>query len=192
MWSALVDEFTKKSMWMESFLLAEFMNMRYEKGADLREQFDKVRMKYESLLNFGITVSDDCYRSLVINFVPDEISSFLALISATMKARTMRSSSVADGIGGSAERTLDAEVLMQLAAGEWDRQQVARRTEDVYNTAPASISEEERGVTYRHGKQRRRGKSGRCWNCGGRGHKKYACPSPIQDIEDSSGSDDNV
>lgn len=84
-WSAIVTEFTNKSMLMKANLHSEFMAMRCSKGANLREEFDRVRMKYEQLRNVGVPVSDDDYRTLVINFVPPELSSFLAQISANQK-----------------------------------------------------------------------------------------------------------
>jgi hypothetical protein len=43
MWAALVKEFVQKSVRMRLTLHSEFMNMHYEKGADLREQFNLVR-----------------------------------------------------------------------------------------------------------------------------------------------------
>jgi hypothetical protein len=69
-WSALVTKFTKKSMIMKSNLHSEFMAMRYVKGADLCTEFDHVRVKYETLINAEVPVSDDDYCTLIINFVP--------------------------------------------------------------------------------------------------------------------------
>jgi hypothetical protein len=60
-WVAIIEEFTHKSMLMQTNLHSKFMSMRYEKGEDLRTQFDKVRMKYEALLNVGIPVSTNDY-----------------------------------------------------------------------------------------------------------------------------------
>ncbi|KIL55045.1 hypothetical protein M378DRAFT_18300 [Amanita muscaria Koide BX008] len=41
MWETISQEFTEKSMLMRSYLHSEFMAMRYEKGADLRAEFDR-------------------------------------------------------------------------------------------------------------------------------------------------------
>ena len=62
MWAALVQ--------MRSKLQSESMNMRYE-------QFNMIRIQYEALSNAGIPVSVSDHRSLFINFVPPELSSFL-------------------------------------------------------------------------------------------------------------------
>ena len=83
-WWAICIKFTQKSMLMCSSLHSDFMALHYEKGADLRMEFDWVCMKYEQLLSTGITISDDDYCTLIINFVPPEISSFIAQISAGM------------------------------------------------------------------------------------------------------------
>ena len=45
-WSAIVEEFTVKSMLMCSNLHLEFINMRYKKGANLQAQFNQIQMKY--------------------------------------------------------------------------------------------------------------------------------------------------
>jgi hypothetical protein len=185
-------------MLMQSNLHAEFMSMCYEKGADLRSQFDTVRMQYETLLNVGIPVSDDGYRSLVVNFVPDNVSSFVAQISAGMKVWTLMdpsgslSPSSTSGSSGSAIRwTLDAEALMQLAVEEWDRQESSKGNKkladtDDSDTAVATVSsEDEKGERKRSKRQ-----VVVCWNCGGKGHKRDVCTSPEQDSDSESSTDE--
>ncbi len=128
-----------KSMLMRSNLHSEFMNMRYEKGADLRAQFDRIQMKYEELMNAGVSVSKHDYRSLVINFVPAEISAFLAQLSASMKALDRVHSKKLKRLGATTTSSssllknpdpsiddLDAEDLMQLAIKEWDQQNIRK------------------------------------------------------------------
>ncbi|KAF8651118.1 hypothetical protein AX14_008498, partial [Amanita brunnescens Koide BX004] len=39
MWAGIISEFSKKSILMKVNLRAEFMNMQYEKGADLWAEF---------------------------------------------------------------------------------------------------------------------------------------------------------
>jgi hypothetical protein len=130
MWAVLIAEFTHKlRKLMKSHLHSESMNMSYEKDGDLQTQFDRVRMQYVALLNVGVSVSKDDYRSLVINFVPDELSSFrLTQISASMKVLTMMRSSTGSNAEGDDESklaafALDAESLMQMAMEEWDRRE---------------------------------------------------------------------
>ena len=129
--------------------------MCYEKGANLRTQFNVVHTKYESLLNAGIHISDNAYHLLVIDFVLDEVSSDLVQVSAS-KVLMMQNSSKT-GIPGEMSRVadwaLDMEVLMQLAAEEWDhleaeRQLALRRTGNKDDeTNLATVSDEEWGLS---------------------------------------------
>ncbi|KAK2459806.1 hypothetical protein APHAL10511_008238 [Amanita phalloides] len=124
MWSAIIAEFMQKSMLMKSNLHSEFMAMHYTKGANLREEFDHIHMKYEQLLNASITISDDDYHMLIINFVPAKISSFITQISANLKV-LMSSQPVLATISITSMTTLsgvmlNTEMLMQMAVEEWE------------------------------------------------------------------------
>jgi hypothetical protein len=110
------------------------MDICYEKDADLQTEFDRVRMRYMALLNVGVSVSEGDYRSRVIDFIPHELSSFLAQVSASMKALTTMCSSTGSntaGDGGSklADKVaLDTKSLMRMAVEEWDRCEAGRRS----------------------------------------------------------------
>jgi len=154
-WAGLVEEIEKKLQRMQLKLHLEFMNMNmnYEKGADLQEQFNLVSLQYEALSNVGIPVSDDDYRSLVINFVPPELSSFLVT-----------------------DLALDAVWLMQVAVEEWDRHEAekrsaSRRTEEDMNTRTdlMVVSDMEPKMKSGGRKSRRRRNLRNCFNCGCRG-----------------------
>jgi hypothetical protein len=181
---------------MRSSLHSEFMHMGYEEGADLRAQFYRIRMEYEELMNAGASVSEQDYRSLVINFVLAKISAFLAHLSASMRAldqvhsrknkRLGISPPSTEAIGNSDPSVddLDAEDLMQLAIGEWDRQGIrkSKGKETANNSsgmALATVASEKPGAKSGGGK---RLPQGVCWNCGEKGHKRDACPSPAVGI----------
>lgn len=120
-WTALVTEFTKKCLSMKAGLRSEFMALRYRKGADLRLEFDRVRMKYETLMNAGIPVTDDDYRILIINFVPPSILAFIAQLSATMKAMALMKPAALTALSSEVSSdayVLDPESLMQLIIDE--------------------------------------------------------------------------
>ena len=108
-WAGLVKEIKKLLLWMRSDLHSEFMNMRCEKSADLREQLDRVRL------------------SLVINFLSPELSLFVARFSVNKMVLMMTNGSSSesatgdDGKSWSADRASDAEALMRMAMDEWDR-----------------------------------------------------------------------
>ncbi len=189
-WSALVTEFTQKSMIMKSNLHSEFMALRYQKGADLRLEFDRVRAKYEALMNAGVPVSSDDYRTLIINFVPSGISSFIAQVSANLKMLAMLSGKDVKTTGSlsgddksSDPYAIDLEQLMQTAIEEWDccgaeirgrgRTPNAGKDSDV-GAAMVTVSSERPGATAGGaGRRRFRGRHpvGVCWNCGEKGHK---------------------
>ena len=92
--------------------------MRYEKGADLRTEFSRIKMKYAALLNVGIKISEEDYSSLILNFVPGDIASHLVNVSAGMKAHAIVSATDKEK---EIELSLDAGTLMQFALEEWDR-----------------------------------------------------------------------
>ena len=207
MWSAICTEFTQKSMVMHSNLCSEFMAMQYEKGADLRMEFDRIWMKHEELLNAGITVSDDDYHTLIINFVPGEISSFIAQISAGMRAlsliqQTSSSTQPTPSPNDNPAATdsnlkLDLEMLMQMAIEEWEHRQGNKKSnkgkdgQTGTDGAFATVASEKPGSRTGggrggHGRGPRR-PVGECWNCGGKGHRMDACPSPKKDDKDKGG-----
>jgi hypothetical protein len=89
MWSAIVQEFTQKSMLVCSNMHSKFMVMHYTSGANLHTELDHVRVKYETLLNTDVKVSENDYCTLIINFLPLHLASFVAQISVNTKAITL-------------------------------------------------------------------------------------------------------
>ncbi|KZT63076.1 hypothetical protein DAEQUDRAFT_640073, partial [Daedalea quercina L-15889] len=69
-WAAIVQEFSQKSMILRARYRTEFLNMRAMPGANLHSELDRLRVKYEELLNMDIAVAAAEYASLVINFLP--------------------------------------------------------------------------------------------------------------------------
>ncbi|KAK2459856.1 hypothetical protein APHAL10511_008126 [Amanita phalloides] len=115
-WAAIVVEFTQKSMLMKANLHMEFMAQCYMKGTNLWEEFDHVCMKYKQLLNADVAVSNDDYHTLVLNFVPGNLSTFLVQISANMKILALALSTTA----GTTSTIINAKRLMQIAIEEWE------------------------------------------------------------------------
>ena len=191
MWEAIVMEFMHKSMHMQSNLHTEFMGMRYQKGANLQLEFNRVRVKYETLLNVGIKISDNNYHLLIINFVPLELSSILSQMSINMKH--MMSSLVKSKLitmpaelkGKIPTLVIDPEDLMQAALEEWDRWEPDKQSRSKSSgsnsssgTALATVSSEKPGVKSGSGKSKQKGTPGECWNCSEKGHKRNNCPNP--------------
>ena len=175
MWAAIVKEFTQKSMMMKSHLHTEFMAMCYDvKSTSLRTEFDRVQMKYEELLNASVSVSANDYCTLIINFIPQQLSSFLAQIPANVKIITI-AQGVTEGDDDDDDDQespylIDPEALIEIAIEEWERRASDKRARNAskQSSAPdkgdgtvmAMVSSSERpGVTAGSGNQSGRGGS---------------------------------
>ncbi|TFY51058.1 hypothetical protein EVJ58_g10760 [Rhodofomes roseus] len=187
-WAAIVQEFSQKSMLLRANLRTQFLNMRSTPGANLHSELDRLRMRYEELISHDIVVSEAEYASLIINFLPDELSTFVSQISATAKlARRFQTSPIAPllpdaqaDVASEETPVLDAEALMEIALEEWDRRHASKaktKPKDA-GVAASVLSSEKPKAKGRRGPQR---PVGVCWNCGGKGHRQDQCPSPKQD-----------
>ncbi|GBE84202.1 hypothetical protein SCP_0601800 [Sparassis crispa] len=197
-WSAIVSEFTQKSILIRSNLRTQFSNLCYTPGADLHAEFDRIRVKHEELLNLEINISEAEYASLIIAFLPPDLSAFVLQISATAKATmlmqqraaamsstTPSTTAVLSQIDLDKEKPLlDAETLMALVLEEWDRRKMLKgampKVKDPGVAASAVSTEKPKGGK---GKGPRK-PVGVCWNCGGKGHKEADCPTPKQGSRD--------
>jgi hypothetical protein len=84
-WAGLVTEFSMCSMLKCSNMRADFMALLFTPRSNLRNEFSRVTAEYEQLINLGINISDEEYRSLIFKFVPSEIANHLSSVSASMK-----------------------------------------------------------------------------------------------------------
>jgi gag-polypeptide of LTR copia-type len=193
MWSAIVLEFTQKSMLVHLNMHLKFMAMHCMPGANLHTELDQVCVEYETLLNADVMVTDNDYCTLIINFLPSHLTSFIAQISANTKAITMvqHAASTANLVSPIApldQKMLEMspEAMMTLTLEEYDCQLDKRppKPKDA-SVAASTIASEKPGLKTRGGRGGK-GKSpqkpkGVCWNCGGKGHKSDVCPSPKMD-----------
>ena len=129
MWAVIVKEFTQKSMMMKSHLHTEFMAMRYDsKSTSLCTEFDCVWIKYEELLNAGVSVSANDYHTLIINFIPQQLSSFLAQVSANVKFIAIAQGATEDDDDEDQNAYLiEPEALIEIAIEEWERRTSDKR-----------------------------------------------------------------
>jgi len=65
------------------------MAMCYMPGVNLHAELDCIHVKYKTLLNTNVAVTDNDYHTLMINFLPSYLASFVTQISANMKAIAM-------------------------------------------------------------------------------------------------------
>ncbi|PIL23016.1 hypothetical protein GSI_14323 [Ganoderma sinense ZZ0214-1] len=183
MWTSISDEFQKKLLLARTTLRADFMSMRAAPGADLHMEFDRVRAAYSELLNVGITISDGEYSSMLVSFLPSELSSFVSQLSATAKlAQRLNptTATLAAGTGpaaGADKPIIAPDLLMELALEEWDRRQQDKKSKvkakDSGVAAVALSSEKPKSK----GKQGPKRPVGVCWTCGGTGHRHAVCTS---------------
>jgi len=89
MWSAIILEFTQKSMLICSNMHSKFMAMCCTPGANLHAKIDHICIEYETLLNTDVAVTNNNYCTLTINFLPSHLTSFVAQISVNTKAIAM-------------------------------------------------------------------------------------------------------
>ena len=186
-WSDISNEFTQKSLLHRTNLRAEFMALRCTAGADLHSEFNRVRAAHDELLNVGITITDGEYSSMLVTFLPSELSSFISQLSATAKltqrlnpktATTTPAATTTPDATAEEQPAIAPDLLMELAIEEWDRRQLDKRAKGKgkdSNVAAAVLSSEKPKSKGRTGPRRPVGK---CWNCGGTGHKQADCPSP--------------
>jgi len=193
MWTAIIQEFMQKSMLVCSNMHSKFMTMCYAPGANLHTELDHVCVEYETLLNADIEISDNDYCTLIINFLPSHLASFVAQISANMKAIAMIQHTNAAAASTVPLPPIDpkllemsAEAMMLLALEEYDckAERKPMKPKEV-GVAVSTISSEKPGSKTGGGRVGK-GKGPRkpirvCWNCGGKGHKQDECSSPKPD-----------
>jgi hypothetical protein len=209
-WAGLVTEFSMRSMLKRSNMRADFMALSFTPGSNLRDEFSRVTTEYEQLINLGVEVSDEEYRSLIFKFVPIEIANHLSSVSASMKTLHLAqklTQSPGASVTPAVDTELDPTVLMDIALDHWEmleRQKISKlkmkETKRDPGVAAAGIMSSEKPGTKTGGGNRWKGK-GRgartdtkaetrreleCWNCGGKGHRTDKCPSPKQDKRESS------
>jgi len=209
-WAGLITEFSMRSMLKRSNMRADFMALSFTPGSNLRNEFSRVTTEYEQLINLGVEVSDEEYRSLIFKFVPIEIANHLSSVSASMK--TLRLAQKLTQSPGASETPavdseLDPTVLMDIALDHWEmleRQKISKlkmkETKRDPGVAAAGIMSSEKPGTKTGGGNRWKGKGRNartdtkaetrreleCWNCGGKGHRTDKCPSLKQDKRESS------
>jgi hypothetical protein len=177
MWSAIILEFMQKSMLVCSNMHLKFMAMHYTSGANLHAELDRVHVEYETLLNADVAVTDNDYHTLVINFLPSHLASFVAQISANTKAITMVQHAASSASAMTPTAPLDPKLLemspesmMTLALEEYDRQADKKTSKPKDTGVAASMMASEKPGSRTGGGKGGKGKGpqkpkGVCWNC---------------------------
>ncbi|XP_006461650.1 hypothetical protein AGABI2DRAFT_71868, partial [Agaricus bisporus var. bisporus H97] len=72
MWDKIVRDYTYKSAFSQANLRQDFMSSRCPSGGDVRLFLNELRAKKAELLAIGVHISDDEYRSAIIQSLPLE------------------------------------------------------------------------------------------------------------------------
>ena len=120
-------------------------------GTNLHTEFDCVCTAYNKLLNVGITISNGEYLSMLISFLPSELSFFISQLSAMVKlsqclnpVQTTATLAVGSRTAPSVDKpVITPDLLIELALEEWDRWQLDKepkaKVED-YGIAAVALS----------------------------------------------------
>ncbi|OJT11681.1 Retrovirus-related Pol polyprotein from transposon TNT 1-94, partial [Trametes pubescens] len=187
-WTAIVAEFTSKSLLARSNLRRDFLNMRYNSSQDLHSEIERLQLAYENLLTYDVTISDTEYASVIINFLPDSLSAFISQLSAQMKLHSRLMPTTADDASSADKPAIEPDFMIELVLEEWDRrhdEKKGKKSKDTGVAASAVSSEKPKWKGRGKGPQR---PVGVCWNCGGKGHREAACPSPKSDSSKGKGN----
>jgi hypothetical protein len=206
LWAAIVAEFTQKSQMAQAHLRSELMAMRAKGGTSLHTEFDRLCSAHDDCLAAGVTISEDEYRSIIINFCPPSLGSFISQVSANakinsilMKVITSTSTSTLAPIPITSTSTLapislDLELMISIILEEYDRRGkfIRKDAKEPKDSSPGvaatTHASEKPGSTSGGGKNKRgpRKPVGVCWTCGDPNHKKDQCPQK----DNSNGKDD--
>lgn len=201
-WAFIKQDVTTKSVMLLASLRNGFLAKRCNPKADLHKEFDDVRFEHERIAGLGVIISDDDYRTMIINFVDPHpwLSTFISqmttgqdLQSVFLQQFLALNPSLIPGATQAATRmpSINPDTLIRLTLLEWDRHQGQKQAKKEKETstgvaAAASTSlissekpgEKQGGAKGNRGKGKESGSKLTCWNCGGTGHKSPDCPSP--------------
>jgi hypothetical protein len=90
-WTRIYEEYSFKSLHSKTSMLNSFLESRVLKGGSIRDFLIQLREKRERLVQAGITLSDNDYRSTIIRALPTELAKFasMQLTALEMSTRQM-------------------------------------------------------------------------------------------------------
>lgn len=181
MWKAVVNEYTYKSDYSQANLHQEFMASRCPPGGDVRVFLTNLRAKKSELLAVGVHISDNEYRSAIIQSLPRWLATFA---SNQLSAARLHSS-----LG----KTIDPDLLIIMICDEWDRTcRFSKKTAKPEGDDALGVEAENKGKS--KAKEKSKGKEkkkGPCWICGGE-HLKKDCPKRKDKKEEGSKKDQST
>jgi hypothetical protein len=183
MWEAVVKEYTYKSDYSQANLHQEFMASHCPSGGDVQVFLTNLRAKKSELLAVGVQISDNEYRSAIIQSLPRWLATFA---SNQLSAAHLHSS-----LG----KTINPDFLITMICDEWDRtRRFAKKATKPEGDDALGVEAESKGKG--KGKAKDKGKEkekkkGPCWTCG-REHLKKDCPKQKEKKEEGSKKDQST
>ena len=149
-WEALILEFQNKSWMVSVDLRRRLQQQRCGDKGDMRTHLATLRTMREDLAAMGHAPTDDDFNAIIIGSLPPSYDTYISALNAT--------SSV---IG----TYLSPDDLMHTITDEHDRRSLGK----------SSKKEENAAFHAGGGKGKKAPFSGKCFNCGKKGHKKPDC-----------------
>ena len=169
-WEAIVSEYTEKGAYAQTDLRKEFLKSKCPVRSNVRTFLDDLRVKREELASVGVKISEDDYRSTVINSLPFSLANFA---SSQLAAAQLFSTS----------KTIAPDILISLISEEYERQKNQRNQDSGGKGKEVDEAMSVGSSSYKGKGNGNYGKKdeivrGACWNCGEKGHLRFKCPKP--------------
>lgn len=165
-WDELVEENRVSSAYVEADLVQAFREMCCPSGGDVRTFIKDLQCRRRELVAVDVQVTDDAFRRVLLEGIPDEHARFASLLLSTARVAdtVVDTATLIQGI------RQEADLQKSLRASRQRGQEGSRREGGLTGGSPAAVG---RGSGRRG---RRRGKS--CHICGKVGHWARECRAP--------------
>ncbi|PPQ88344.1 hypothetical protein CVT24_010048, partial [Panaeolus cyanescens] len=167
-WEKIEEEYTKLGTYAQTELRQQFLDMHCTNRAKVREFLNDLRIKRQEVAAVGVDISEDDYRSTILQSLPASLSNFALtqIAAARLLAPTVK---------------IDPDILMGLIIEESNRQKTQRSRRNKEKSSKGEDGDEAMMAESSKSKGRKRRKGGDwktravCWNCQEKGHIKDDC-----------------
>lgn len=185
-WAAVVAEYSTKGDYAAANLRERFMASKCGEKESVRKFLDALATKREELAAVGVAISENDYRSTIINSIPRALSAFASSMLAGFRLQQQNTqqqlAQAARAMGMTLPPATATEIppdfLISVICEEYDRR-IADRGRRSAST-PGAVDEALAVTPGRSGKPKKsKPRSDKvCWNCEKPGHFKRNCPEP--------------
>lgn len=108
MWDKTAEDYTYKSAFSQANLCQDFMSLRCPTGGDVHLFLNDLRAKKAELLAVGVHITNDEYRSAIIQSLPCWLATYASSQLSAACSHT------------SLHNTIDPDLLIVMICDEWD------------------------------------------------------------------------